>query len=306
MIRVNNFKSIQQLLNHFNSELICIKHLEEIRWSSKVASPFDSTSKVYKCANNTYKCVNTNKKFNVKTRTLFENTKINLQTWFLAIYLITSHKKGISSVQLSIDLNVTQKTAWFMLHRIRNCYQIDETKQLFGEVEIDETYIGGKNKNRHQSKQIENTQGRSTKDKQPVMGMLQRNGDLIAKVVKDTSKDSLQHEIDKFIEDLTTIYTDEWNGYNGLEMIYNHLFVKHNAKEYVNGKIHTNNIEGFWTILKRGIIGIYHFISKKHLQKYIDEFVFRFNTKTENSNDRFDGMLSKLQFRLTYKQLINK
>jgi transposase-like protein len=150
---INTNKSILDLIKAFPTEQDCINHLEELRWNGNVVSPFDPTSKVYKCKNNRYRCKNTGKYFNVKTATLFDNTKVELQKWFFAIYL-TSHSKGISSMQLAKDLDVTQKTAWFMLQRIRNCFGITDNNQLDSEVEIDETYVGGKNKNRHKNKKV--------------------------------------------------------------------------------------------------------------------------------------------------------
>jgi transposase-like protein len=149
------YKSILDLLKAFPNEQACIDYLEALRWNGDVISPFDSTSNVYKCKDNKYFCNNTGKYFNVKTKTIFENTKIELQKWFLAIYIVTSHKKGISSLQLSKDIDVTQKTAWFMLQRIRNCFGISDNDQLDNEVEIDETFVGGKNKNRHTDKKVE-------------------------------------------------------------------------------------------------------------------------------------------------------
>jgi transposase-like protein len=221
----------------------------------------------------------------------------------MSIYLLTRHSKGISSVQLSKDIDVTQKTAWFMLQRIRNCFGID-IDQLDNEVEIDETYVGGKNKNRHADKKIPHSQGRSTIDKSAVLGMVERDGKLIAKVIQDAKGSTLAPQIIKNIKNSAKLYTDEWMGYNSLQCIYDHSFVKHNHGEYVKGSIHTNTIEGFWSILKRGIIGIYHFTSKKHLQKYVDEFTFRYNMRGMNSNLKFNELLPNTEHRLTYKQLI--
>lgn len=301
-----DFNSIIELVKVFKDEQICIDHLENLRWNGDVVSPFDYNSKVYKCKGNKYRCKNTGKYFNVKTGTLFDNSKIELQKWFLAIYIITSHKKGISSMQLSKDIAVTQKTAWFMLQRIRNCFGIENDNELENVVEADETFIGGKNKNRHANKKIENSQGRSVKDKTPVVGFVERNGKLNANAVKNTSIETLTLEAIKFVKQATIIYTDEWLGYNALKRIYDHHYVKHNQGEYVNGAIHTNTIEGFWSLLKRGIVGIYHFTSKKHLQKYVDEFVFRYNTRNiENESIRFNSLLNNSENRLTYKMLIN-
>lgn len=142
-------KSVLDLIKAFPTQQDCIDHLELLRWNGNVVSPFDSSSKVYDCKGNKYKCKNTGKYFNVKTNTLFDNTKMDLQKWFLAIWLVTSHKKGISSLQLGRDLGITQKSAWFMLQRIRNCFGLDNTDQLEGEVEIDETYVGGRMTNRN-------------------------------------------------------------------------------------------------------------------------------------------------------------
>lgn len=300
------FKSVIELIKTFKDEETCIKHLEELRWNGNVVSPFDAESKVYKCANGKYRCKNSGKYFNVKTATLFDNTKIDLQTWFIAIYLVTSHKKGISSLQLGRDLNVTQKTAWFMLQRIRNCFGIENNNELDNEVEADETYVGGKNKNRHTNKKVENSQGRSHKDKAPIVGTIERQGKLNANVVSNVNAETLTKEIITNVKESAKLYTDEWLGYKGVSKIYDHSIVKHNQGEYVNGRIHTNTIEGFWSLLKRGIFGIYHFTSKKHLQKYVDEFVFRYNTREVSTLNRFNLLLANTESRLTYNQLIQK
>lgn len=301
-----NFNSILDIINAFPDEQSCIEHLEAIRWNGNVVSPFDPESKVYKCKDNRYKCKNSNKYFNVKTDTIFHNTQIDLQKWFIAIWLITSHKKGISSLQLSRDLNITQTTAWFMLHRVRNCFGIEKEVVLDNEVEIDETYIGGKNKNRHQHKKIPNSQGRSSKDKTPVVGMVERDGMLKANKVKNVNTNTLMSQAVNNINQSASIYTDEWKGYSKLKFIFDHSVVKHNKNEYVKGRIHTNTIEGFWSLLKRGIYGIYHFTSEKHLQMYVDEFVFRYNTRGQSEQSRFNILLQRTQDkRITYNQLIS-
>lgn len=302
--QLSTFKSIRELLKVFSTERKCEKFLKEVRWGKQVISPYDETAKVYKCSRNRFRCSKTGKDFNVKTGTMFENTKIELRTWFIAIYIIASHKKGISSLQLSKDLNVTQTTAWFILHRIRRCFEIENNTILDNEVEIDETYVGGKNKNRHESKKIKNSQGRSMKDKVAVLGMVERNGKLIARIVKDVQAPTLTKEILKNVKKTANIYTDEWLGYNEIHKYYNHSIVKHGAREFVKGKSYTNNIECFWGILKRGILGIYHFTSKKHLQKYLDEFVFRYNTRFYSEEERFTALLGNMTVRTRYMDLI--
>ena len=298
-----DFNSILELLQAFPDEQSCIDHLEELRWNGYVVSPFDATSKVYKCKKNRYRCKNTGKYFNVKTATLFDNTKIELRKWFLAIWLVTSHKKGISSLQLARDIDVTQKTSWFMLQRIRKCFGIENGNHLDGDVEVDETYVGGKNKNRHGDKKVDGSQGRSAKDKTPVIGMIERFGKLNARKIDNVQIQTLSAEVIKSVKETANLYTDEWVGYNSLSKIYDHSVVKHNLGEYVNGRVHTNTIEGFWSLLKRGIIGIYHFTSKKHLQNYVDEFVFRYNTRDISESSRLNLLLVNSAVRTTYRGL---
>ncbi|GAA4909347.1 IS1595 family transposase [Mucilaginibacter defluvii] len=275
-------------------------------WRGNVVSPFDKNSSVYKCANGKYKCRNTNKYFTVLTGSIFEATKIPLQKWFMAIYFITAHKKGISSHQLARDIEVTQKTAWFMLHRIRFALQHKSfQKQMEGIVEADETYVGGKEGNKHKSKRTGDTHGRSTKVKAPVFGLVQRGGDVFAKVVADTKSSTLQPIIGERVKKGARLMTDEWQAYNGLHSRYNHQIVNHGAKQYAEGDVYTNTLEGFWSWIKRAIMGIYHKTSKKHLQRYVDEVVFRYNTRKQTSYNRFNMFLEQMQgFKITYSQLI--
>jgi len=300
-----DFNSILELINTFPNEETCILHLEKLRWNGHVVSPFDAYSKVYKCANNRYRCKETGKYFNVKTSILFDNTKVKLQKWFIAIWLVTSHKKGISSFQLARDIRVTQKTAWFMLQRIRACFNINNDEKLDNTVEIDETYVGGKNKNRHANKKVPHSQGRSTKDKTAVVGMVERGGRVKACIVDNVQSKTLSAKIIKNVKETANLCTDEWIGYKGISRIYDHSVIKHNEGEYVRGRVHTNTIEGFWSLMKRGIIGIYHSTSKKHLQKYVDEFVFRYNSRELSESVRFNVLLANTETRTTYKGLVN-
>lgn len=307
------FKSILELLKAFPNEQTCIDHLEQLRWNGNVVSPFDIDSKVYDCKGNRYKCKNTGKYFNVRTNTLFDNTKVELQKWFLAIYLVTSHKKGISSLQLAKDIDVTQKTAWFMLHRIRKCFGIEDTNNdggMGGEVECDETFVGGHMKNMSNSKKakMRDQYGKVTggAHKKPVLGILQRNGQLqcmvIEKAIGSEIKPILYNKIDKS----ATVITDGFGGYHGIANHFaGHIIVDHSKSQYVNGTFHTNSIEGFWSLFKRSIVGIYHYVSPKHLQQYVNESTFRYNTRTSTESGRFNYMLMNTEHRLTYKQLIN-
>ena len=298
------FKSISEICEAFPDEQSCIDHLEELRWGGIVVSPFDSSSTVYKCKDNKYRCRNTGKYFNVKTNTLFDNTKVSLRKWFMAIWLVTGHKKGISSILLAEEIDVTQKTAWFMLQRIRNCFGCENDSNLDNEVEIDETFVGGKNKNRHKDKKVANSQGRSFKDKTPVFGMLERGGKVVAKTVKNTKAKSLLPLVHKYISKTAHLYTDEWC-YGDVDNYYEREQVNHGMHYYGSGNVYTNTIEGFWSILKRGIIGVYHFTSRKHLQMYVNEFVFRYNTRNNSRTYKFNYLLCNIEHRLTYKELTN-
>jgi len=307
------FKSIRELIKAFPDEQTCTKHLEQLRWNGNVVSPFDETSKVYTTARG-YKCKNTGKYFNVRTSTLFDNTKIELQTWFIAIYLITGHKKGISSLQLGRDLNVTQKTAWFMLQRIRNCFGIDAAEtdpnndnKLGGSgviVEVDETIIGGKVKNMSNKKRkiiLENKADRHN-NKTVMMGYMERGSRLRLQAVKPT--DFIPDLVRANVDTERVLMIDTANTYFkiGKDYAY-HGVVDHGKKEYGRGFNYTNGIEGCFSLFDRMVIGIYHNISPKHIQKYADEFAFRYNSRKTTDLIRFNTLLTNCTNRLTYNQL---
>lgn len=293
---------------YFKDEQTCREYLEQIRWNGNLTCVYDDCEggKVHRFSNGIhYKCSKCRRKFTVKVGTIFEESNIKLQKWYAAIYLITSHKKGISSLQLHRDIGVTQKTAWFMLHRVRNTLQLNTGKEkLTGVVQADETFVGGAEKNKHKSKKTENNQGRSVKTKSAVIGVIEKGGELRVKKIEDTSQEQLQRFVVKNVTYGANLHTDEWLGYKGLHEYFVHNFVKHNEGEYVKNGVSTNDLEGFWSLLKRGVHGIYHSISAKHLQQYIDEFVFRYNTRTDSENGRFDRMLNNIDSRLTYKTLV--
>ena len=294
------FSSIIDLIAKFPTEQHCIDHLTAIRWNGDVKSPFITDSKVYKCAGNKYKCKESGKYFNVRTATIFEDTKMPLQKWFMALYIFSSHKKGISSHQLAKDLDITQKSAWFVLHRLR--YAFDHSafkKQLGNTVEVDETYIGGKEKNKHSNKRTKGLQG--GKGKAMVVGMIERGGNLI---VQHANKEHgvIDFLIEQNVKKGSYLMTDDARTYDAARG-YIHRVVNHSAKQYVNGMAHTNTIEGFWSHFKRGIDGIYHQISFKHLQRYTHEFSLRYNSRKFTESNRFNMVLANMVGRLTYKEL---
>ena len=295
------FRSLLDVTKRFPDEQACRDYLLKARWGNKVeCTHCHSSEKIYKFqSGKLLKCGACHKQFTVKVGTIFEDSALPLQKWFMAIYLITAHKKGISSLQLHRDIGVTQKTAWFMLHRIRYAIRTDSVNRspLSGTIEADETYIGGKHKG---------FVGRTTAKKAVVMGIVQRGGRVIAQQVTKASAAQLQPIIRRNTKKGSTVVTDDWGAYNGLSHTFNHQVINHSKKEYVRGDVHTNTVEGFLALLKRGIHGIYHHVSKKHLDKYVDEFEFRWNSRKAKDPVRFSFMLNDCEGRLMYRTLIHK
>ena len=253
------------LSDNFPDEESCIRYFEKMRWGDEIVSPYDASSKIYKCGNGKYKCKNTGRYFDVRTGTAFANTKLPMRAWFYAMMLFLSHKRGISSCQLAKDLGITQKTAWKMLHKIRQYMEMENNHTLSDEVEIDEAFVGGKNINRHKDKKVEKCQGRSYKDKVPVFGILERGGNLFAKVVPNTQAKTLVPIVKKNVDVGSSVYTDGWS-YKGLEKKYTQMSVDHGKHFYGmilvtdDGEIieiTTNRIENAWSVFKRTIKGTY-------------------------------------------------
>jgi transposase-like protein len=304
-MNLTSFHNLIDLLQFFKDEQTCRDYLQNIRWANGLVCPHCKHTKCFKFKDGkTFRCGGCKKDYSVRTGTIFEDSRIPLQKWYAAIYLITSHKKGISSLQLHRDIGVTQKTSWFMLHRIRTTFGILPESKLSGVIEADETFLGGNEKNKHANKKTDNNQGRSVKTKTPVAGIKERGGKLKAKQVPNTSGYHLRPFIHQNVEFGSTVNTDEWGGYNGLSSTFHHKRVDHSIGEYVSGSTHTNGMENFWSLLKRGITGIYHSVSEKHTQKYVDEFVFRYNSREYSEDTRFDLMLNHIATHITYKQLI--
>ena len=314
------FRSVLQLLEYFNCNAVCIRHLEAQRWGGNPVCPHcASVKKHYVIEHGTrYKCAEREcgKEFTVLVGTIFENTKLDLRYWFAAIYLVANHKKGISSHQLSRDLGITQKTAWFVLQRVREMLREEGKLILSNTVEADETWIGGKAKNKHGYNSHKDDKGDASKiytgakkehKKQPIAGVVERDGKVILKVVPNVGKKELTGFIKDHVSTKAMLYTDEHGGYTKLPQEgYNHGTVNHTQGKYVIGDIHTNTIEGFWSQMKRGIYGVYHHVSVKHLNSYCNEFSYKWNTRTISDQDRFNGILKHTNYRLRWSDLVGR
>lgn len=300
-----NFKSLPQLLDHFKDEKTGIEYYERIRWNGKPVCPHCGVDKTPYRTNRGFKCSDKNcsKKFTVKTGTIFDNSKISFRIWFAAIFLAGSNRKGISSHQLSRELGITQKTAWFVLHRVREMLK-SYAPAMIGEnktVEADEAYLGGREQFKHKNKKTK--EGEPDK-KKVVLGAIERDGKVVLKYVPNATEENMVPFIQRYVSVGAKIYTDQFTSYSKLGRTYHHETINHSVKIYVNGDIHTNTIENFWSVLKRGIYGIYHSVSEKHLDRYLHEFSARFNERKVSEQAKFEKFLTQSEKRLKYKNLI--
>lgn len=307
-------KTLQEAIIYFADSDNCLRYMVAHRWPDGIACPtcgradvtYLGTQKKWQC-----KSGHAKRQFTVKVGTIFEDSALGLDKWLPAVWLISSAKNGISSCEIARSLGVTQKTAWFMLHRIRKAMQNGSMMKLGGsgggEVEADETFIGGKARNMHLSVRHRRITGTGTKDKTAVMGILERGGEVRTAVVSSRKKRILQAEVRKHVEAGAALYTDALLSYEGLATDYAHKVVDH-ALEYVNGRVHTNGLENFWSLLKRGINGTYVSVEPFHLFRYLDEQAFRYNNRKDmNDSARFSAVLSQVAGkRLTYAEVTGK
>jgi transposase-like protein len=275
----NTAISVYELFHMFPDAESARLYIERKRWADGVVCPHCGSMSISAIPSKPgrYHCSDCRKQFSVRTGTIFENSKIPLHQWMFALYYIVTDRKGLSSMQLSKELGVTQKTAWFMEHRIRNAMSSHKFDGLLdGIIECDETYVGGKEGNKHSKKKLR--AGRGAVGKAAVFGMVQRGGEVKSVVVPDTTRDTLLGIIGRQVEETATVNTDESRSYIGLaELGYDHKSVNHSAKQFVDRMATTNSIESVWALLKRGFYGTFHKFSTKHLQRYVDEFDFRWN-----------------------------
>ncbi len=306
-------QTLQEAIIHFASADNCIAYMVAHRWPTGVVCPtcgrndvsWLTNQKKWQC-----KSAHSKRQFTAKAGTIFEDSALGLEKWLPAVWIIVSAKNGVSSCEIARTLGVTQKTAWFMLHRIRLAMQSGSLLKIGGnggEVEADETFIGGKARNMHLSVRQRRITGTGTKDKIAVMGILERGGEVRTIVVPNRKKHALQTEVHKHVEAGAALYTDFLLSYEGLASDYAHKVVDH-AVEYVNGRVHTNGLENFWSLLKRGINGTYVSVEPFHLFRYLDEQTFRYNNRKNMSDaDRFSAALSQVVGRrLTYAEVTGK
>jgi transposase-like protein len=307
---MDGIKTLQQAIIHYNSFDNCKAEMVSLRWPDGVVKcpRCGSDHVVYLEKARVWKCYGKHdrQKFSLKTGTIFEDSPIGLDKWLAALWLVVNCKNGVSSCEVARDLGVTQKTAWFMNHRLRFALNGGGLGKLSGEVEADETFIGGKARNMHASKRAVKITGTGGKDKTAVMGILERGGKVRTTVVPNRKKSALQAEVRKHVEAGSALFTDALKSYDGLGE-FEHQVVDH-AVEYVNGKVHTNGMENFWSLLKRGLNGTYISVEPFHLFRYLDEQTFRYNNRKEmNDYDRFRLALSQITGkRLTYEHLTGK
>lgn len=308
-------KSLQQAILHFSDEQVCIDTVASLRWPNGPSCPAcEHKEHYYLKTQKRWKCKECGRQFSVKLGTIFEDSPLSLDKWLCALWMLVNCKNGVSSHEIGRTLEITQKSAWFMLQRLRLALQTGSLVKMGSggaEVEVDETYIGGKARNMHKRRKSRLT-GVLTEDKTMVMGFLERGGKVRTVITESRHKNTVQPVVKANVEPGAALYSDELPGYHGLDSDYDHQVINH-AEKYVDGKVHTNGIENFWSLLKRGLNGTYIAVEPFHLFRYVDEQAFRFNTRKDdagnklNDGQRFELALSQIAGkRLTYAEVTGK
>ncbi|HTW64633.1 MAG TPA: IS1595 family transposase [Bryobacteraceae bacterium] len=290
-------KTLQEAIVLFSDTDRCHEYATSLRWPEGVTCPrCGHKEHSYISTRRKWFCKGCKKQFTTKVGTIFEDSPIGMDKWMMAVWLIVNCKNGISSYEIARDTGVTQKTAWFMDHRIRRALQEGTFEKLSGEVEVDETFIGGKARNMHIEKRKRRITGTGGHDKVPVMGILERGKDgskVRTKVVPDRKKKALQAEVREHVEAGSALYSDALLSYEGLAGEFAHQVVDH-AVAYVDGRVHTNGLENFWSLLKRSISGTYVSVEPFHLHRYLDEQAYRFNNRKLTDSQRFEQAMNNI------------
>ena len=298
--------TLAELFRMFPDDPTAERWFAEQRWPEGLHCPYCGSTNVQSGAKHKtmpYRCREKEcaKRFSVRTKTPMESSKLGFQVWAVALYQVTTNLKGVSSMKLHRDLGITQRSAWFLAHRLREAWK-DQGSQFAGPVEVDETFIGGKEKNKHANKKLK--AGRGAVGKAIVVGAKDRDTNRVsATVVRNTDAKTLQGFVGDRAAKGATVYTDDHGGYHG--MPFDHETVKHSISEFVNGMAHTNGIESFWSLLKRGYHGTYHHMSEKHLGRYVSEFAGRHNSRDADTIEQMSKIAERMVGkRLCYRTLI--
>jgi len=303
-------KTLMEAIKHYADADNALGEVADSRWANGVVCQHCGAEKpMFLKTRRIWKCSKCRKQFSIKTKSVFEDSPISLDKWLAVVWMVANCKNGVSSYEIMRDTGVTQKTAWFMLHRVRLAMREDGAKKIGGsgrEVEADETFIGGKVEFMHKSSRAKITKFNNW-GKTPVLGLLERDGKVRAAVAPNRKKRHIQPNIIANVEPGTKLYTDDYPGYDSLPAEFERELINH-LQTYVNGRVHTNGLENFWSLLKRTLKGTYVSVDPCHLQAYVDEQVFRFNNRKDaNDFDRFKLLLSQIvDKRLTYAELIGK
>ncbi len=300
------FETLPQLFAAFPTEQSAIDHFTAIRWADGKFCPLCGNADEKRIGTltgtNTHKCYACRKRFSIRVGSIFQDTKLPLRTWFAAIWMITAHPKGIASTTLATDLGITQKSAWFVLHRLRHAARTNSfNAPLSGTVAVDEAALGGLEHNKHAKDRKHGRAGMH--EKTIVMGIVQKDGEVRAGVIDRTDANTLHSVIESHVEPGSTVVTDNYKGYRGLDYHYDHRTVNHSKGEYVKDGFTTNGVESLWALFKRQYHGTHHYISPKHMDQYLGEMAFRQNRREMAKGDRVNALLAQPQGPLPWKVL---